>query len=246
MATHQAAEMYTLWISRGLQVGDVTIRRVAKTLLRVEHTDVWVPGSFTVRFDRVRLPLIDLDIEYLQHERFICRDVRLHARVDKELSPKDLALPLTDLVEEAVERVAYREVELRDRDMALFARAVLRELAEPPDAGVTPRKIRVGDTFRFPLVVLLVTLDPSSYETYVGNPLRAKLRAANHARRRSGSDERTASHLRVALEYQRARKAGESTSLTLAQTFQWSPGRAANAISQARKAGYHLPPARPA
>jgi hypothetical protein len=240
MAKKREPEMFTLWIPNGFRLGDVTIQKHAKTLLRVEHTDVWVPSFATVRFDRERLPIIDLDVEYLPHERFRCRGVQLRARAGREIAAPALEIPLADLVQEAIERVSYRQVELSDRGMAQFARKIVLDQAAPTSAGAAIEKLAVGDVLRFPIVVVSA-YDPSAYETHFGARLRTILGGADHSRRRGATGERVPSHLDVAREYNRARAAGEPTGDAVAIKFSWTRGRAYNAISAARKAGYDLP-----
>jgi hypothetical protein len=230
------SELFTIWLTAGVQVGDITVTRLAKKLLQVEHTQVWVPGSFTARVDRERLPIVELEVEYVRHERFRCKSVRVIARDAAAVDAEALRVPLKALMDEALERVSYREAELVDGEMVDFARWCYRKLVDAPavDVDVDVDRIQVGDFFRFP-VAIVVILDRSEYETSFGAHLRGLLGEADHSRRRAVPP------LWVALEYDRAMTAGEDTGRAIAERFGWKSGRATNAIAAARKAGY-LPP----
>jgi hypothetical protein len=223
-------------------VGDVELLEISETLLRVEHTDAWVPEWFTCRIDRSSLSgVVELEITYNQHERFVCRALCLIARDSEHeagaLSPADLReVALDELMFEAIERVAYRQVEIADLELRKLAQGLYRVYAEPDPAG-TASTIEIGDSFRFP-VAMFSEFNRAEYEASFGRVVREILHSADHSRRSPGGTRRAPSHLAVAGEYERARESGLRPQAEIAKAFNWSWGTAANAISAARKAGY--------
>lgn len=225
---------FTLWLAAGTQLGDVTVLSLDEELVRVEHTDLWVPRSFTARIDRADSPTVDLEIQYEQHERFRCKSVRVIARDGEAVDGDALRrVRVAELVSVARERVSYREVELADGQMVDLARQWHRSYADPaPDKF---DQIQVGDLFRFPLALAFIETNRADYETGFGKKVRRLLAGADHSR------PKAVPHLWVALEYDRAMKEGEPTGAAVADRFEWSLAQATNAIARARKAGY-LPP----
>src|SRR4051794_32493771 len=96
---------FGLWLYDGFTVGDATITNVDHhELVRVEHTDVWVPPTFTVAFNRAGLPAVELDIRYRQHRGFDCTNVRVSGSENDPIDARRLgSIPLAALIDEAIE-----------------------------------------------------------------------------------------------------------------------------------------------
>lgn len=239
MSGSRAPQLFTLWLMAGNTFGDIMLLSVDEELIRVEHTELWVPRTFVARFDREGLPIVELEVEYFQHERFRCRSVRVVAREGDSISTATVRLPVAKLVDEALERVSYRQIALADNEMVDGARAWFQEFADLRSTPVSLDKIQVDDVFRFPVALgLLVTDDDAEYEETFGRHVRALLAGANHSR------PGAVSPLAVAHAYHEALEAGEQTAEYVARKFHWSQSHAQNAIADSRKAGF-LPPTKP-
>jgi hypothetical protein len=235
MTAVRVPKTFGIWLpSDGpLKFGDVTISNLSDDHLQlVEHGDLWVPQSFTAEFDRIELPVLELDVS-LVNGRFRCVQLCARARDDGHyVETSSLRIGIVTLVREAAALVSYLRVELEDEADVEFARRVFLASADLEANPVNVDEIRVGDYFRYPVVAPRLTGDRELHETgYV--PLAvAALRAAGRGRRMgSVTDEEVASTYRVA--YAR----NEPVIDSVANAFGWERQTAKNRIRDARRKG---------
>lgn len=222
------------WGYGGVQVSNLSDEH--KQL--VELGDIFVPRSFTARFDRDGLPLLELDIGLVEG-RLRCVELRVLRRRETDfVEGKDLrAIPTASLIREAVTFVAYLPFELQDDAAVARARSIFQRFADLEANPVALDKIEVGDVMRVPVLYPLMEGDTELFEAF-RVVAETRLAGGNPQTRKT-----SITHEQVAEVYRDAYVAGNVID-AVAGRFGWRRQTAKNRIRAARKAGF-LPPTVP-
>jgi hypothetical protein len=195
--------------------------------------DVMAPRSFTAHVDRDDLPLVELDIEFLE-ERFRCVQLRVLRRDGSDfVEAQQLRhIRLVDLVREAVGLVAYLVFELCDEEDVEKTSNAFQRLADLDATPIKVDDIRVGDFFRVPALLPLLDQDNEGYRAL--NFLASQLLADGERLSRKG----TATNEEVAQIYRQALGKRQPVTDAVAVAFGWQRQTARNRIYAARRAGF--------
>jgi hypothetical protein len=229
-------QTFTIWLP-----GDVPLRYQGLEIAfpagahpdLVKQGETFVPAAFTVLVDRTGIPRATLDIERVLGQFRCTRLVVLPRTAVGHLESTELRqIRIPALVSEAIDLATYIEDEITDNESVEFVRAVFASTTQP-DSGVDLDAIAVGDSWRYPAILPVLTGDQLAYE----DGYRSYARELRRKReRRSGyvTDEAVAAEYRAAL-------GREPVTAAVADAFGWELQTAANRICQARAAGL-LPP----